>query len=157
MEFIVWEVFSDRFYLLFIFIMFIIYFLHSIFHSLTPHPPSICSTSQSSSIPHPISTKMPQPHLTSKPPGASSLLRVRCIISERTQTQKSSTVCALGASYQVMYAVCLVVHSLRDLSGLDYLRLLFLLQEHPSPHLLPTFPNSRTAASVHWLGVNIYI
>jgi predicted small integral membrane protein len=38
------------------------------------------------------------PHLTSKLPGASSFLRVRCIISEWIQTRKSSTACILEAS-----------------------------------------------------------
>jgi hypothetical protein len=42
-------------------------------------------------------------------------LRVRCIIFKWTHTQKSSTVCVLGASYQLEYAVCLVVQCLRDL------------------------------------------
>jgi hypothetical protein len=59
------------------------------------------------------------PYLTSKLPGASSLLRVRCIISEWTQTQKSSTVNVLGTSYQLVYAVCLVVQCLRDLRSPD--------------------------------------
>jgi hypothetical protein len=58
-------------------------------------------------------------HLTSKLPGACSPLRVRCIISEWTQTRKSSTVCVLGASYQLVYAVCLMVQCLRDLWGPD--------------------------------------
>jgi hypothetical protein len=53
-------------------------------------------------------------HLTSILPGSSCLLRVRCIISEWTQTQKSSTVCVLGTSYQLLYAVCLVVQCLSD-------------------------------------------
>jgi hypothetical protein len=44
-------------------------------------------------------------------------LKVRCIISEWTQTQKSSSVCVLGASYQLVYAACLVVQCLRDLGG----------------------------------------
>jgi hypothetical protein len=43
------------------------------------------------------------PHLTSKLPGASSLLRVRCIISEWTQTWKSSTVCVGGL---ILAGVC---------------------------------------------------
>jgi hypothetical protein len=54
------------------------------------------------------------------PPGtASSLLKVRCIISEWTQTWKSSTICVLGASYQLVHAVCLVVQCLRDLGSPD--------------------------------------
>ena len=39
----------------------------------------------------------------------------------------------LGASYQLVYAVCLVVQCLRDLGDPDYLRLLVLLQDYPSP------------------------
>jgi hypothetical protein len=45
---------------------------------------------------------------TSKLPKASSLLRVRCIISECTQTWQSSAVCVLVASYQLVYAAWLV-------------------------------------------------
>jgi hypothetical protein len=59
------------------------------------------------------------PHLTTKLPGTFSLLRVRCSISEWTQTWKSFTVCVLGVSYQLVYAVCLVVQCLRDLEGPD--------------------------------------
>jgi hypothetical protein len=44
------------------------------------------------------------PHQTSKLPGASSLLRVRCIISDCTQTWQSSVVYVLGASYQLVCA-----------------------------------------------------
>ena len=61
----------------------------------------------------------PSHHLTSKLPMASSLLRVKCIISEWTQNRISSNVCVLGASYQLEYAVCLVVQFLRDLSDPD--------------------------------------
>ena len=76
-----------------------IYFIFNSFFTLyipfpaPPHPPSECSISHTSSPAYPISTWMPPPHLTFKLPGASSLLRVRCIISESTQTQKSSIVC----------------------------------------------------------------
>jgi hypothetical protein len=60
-------------------------------HSPTaPHPippPQTLSPRGWSHLPH---------HLTSKLPGASSLLWVRCIISEWTQTQQSSAVCVLG-------------------------------------------------------------
>jgi hypothetical protein len=49
----------------------------------------------------------------------------------------------LGASYQVMYADCLIVQCLRDLRGPDLLRLLVLLQNCPSPQLLSAFPNNR--------------
>jgi hypothetical protein len=62
------------------------------------HPPT---------FPHPIhpcihlsprGCLQPPPHLTSKLPGASSFLNIRCIIFEWTQTQESSTECVLGAS-----------------------------------------------------------
>jgi hypothetical protein len=46
-------------------------------------------------------------------------LMVRCIISEWTQTWQSSTVCVLGASYQLVYAAWLVVQCLKDLRGPD--------------------------------------
>jgi hypothetical protein len=84
----------------------LIYFLHSISHS----PP--LSTLWLLHIPYllppclsPCGCPHSPPHLISKLPGASSLLRVRCIMSEWTQTWKSSTVCVLGPSYQLVYAV----------------------------------------------------
>jgi hypothetical protein len=94
--------------------LFLIYVLHSMFHfppppTPHPHPLSACSTSYTTS---PL-------HLTSKPPGASSLFRIRFIISEWTQTQQYSIVCVLAASYQLVYAVCLVVQCLRDIQGPD--------------------------------------
>jgi hypothetical protein len=55
--------------------------------------------------------------MTFKLPVASNFLMLRSIISEWTQTRKSSTVCVMGASYQLVYAVCLVVQCLRDLGG----------------------------------------
>jgi hypothetical protein len=100
----------------------LIYFYtpYSIFRA--PPPPHLdCSTSHTYS-PHTLSPRgcpQPPPHLASKLPRASILLRVRCIISEWTQTQKSSTVFVLGASYQLVYAVCLVVQCLRDLGVPD--------------------------------------
>jgi hypothetical protein len=124
-------------YLFFNFVLF--YFLHSIVHSLPPLPPA---TLQLLHIPHllpsppPCGCPHPQAHMTSKFPGASSLLRVRCIISEWAPTLNSSTPCVLGASYLLVYAVCLVVQCL-----------LVLLQDHPSPHLLSAFSNSSTEVS----------
>jgi hypothetical protein len=111
--------------------------------------PHLLSDYSTSSPPHTVSMRMPPlpPHLTSKLPGGSSLLRIRCIISEWTQTQKSSTVYVLGASYQLVYVVCLVVQCLRDLGDTDKLRLLFLLQDRPSPQLLSAFPNSTSGVS----------
>jgi hypothetical protein len=102
-------------------ILFLIYFLHSIFQSPPPiHAPM--------TAPHPITPPHPThlrgclhlpPHLITELSRASSLLRVRCIIPEWTQILKSSTLSVLGASYQLVYAVCLVVQCLRDLSGPD--------------------------------------
>jgi hypothetical protein len=90
------------------------YFLYNLFiilHSISPpRPPSDCSTFHTP--PHLVSPRdypHSPPNLTSKLPGASSLLRVRCIISEWTQTLQSSTVCVLEASYQLVYVAFLVV------------------------------------------------
>jgi hypothetical protein len=74
-------------------------------------------------------------------------LRIRYINTEWTQTWKPSTVCALGASYQLVYAAYLVAQCLRGLRGPDLLRLLVLLEDHLSPQLLSAFPNSTTAVS----------
>jgi hypothetical protein len=96
------------FYFLGIFLFKLIYLLYSIFHSHSPYPdpPSNCSTSHTSSPSTPcLHVDARTPHPTSKLPGASILLRVRYIISVWTQTQKSSTVCVLGASYQLVYSV----------------------------------------------------
>jgi hypothetical protein len=104
-------------FLVFFFYIFKLKFLQSIFY----FPPS---TLWLFLIPYLLPSLLSQggclhssPHLTSKLPGPSSLLRIKCIISELTQTEKSSTVCVLGTLYQVMYAVCLVFQCLRDLGG----------------------------------------
>jgi hypothetical protein len=61
------------------------YFLHSILYSLPIHPPTALHAILP---PMPLSPQgcphLSPCHLTSKFPGASSLLRVRCIFSERT-------------------------------------------------------------------------
>jgi hypothetical protein len=124
----------------------------------SPSPSSYCTISHTSS-PHPylhVSVPPPPPQMTSKLPGSSSLLRVRCIISEWTQTWQSSAVCMLVASYQLVYADCLVFQCLRQLSP-DWLRLLVLLQGHPSPHLfsLSLIQQQGSPASVHWVGTTI--
>jgi hypothetical protein len=79
-------------------ILFLIYVLHFIFHSPPTHP----STFLLFHIPHLLPTPLgfhvdALPHSTSKLPGDSSLLRIRCIISEWTQTRKSYTVWVLGS------------------------------------------------------------
>jgi hypothetical protein len=107
-----WEKLNSTFWYFFNLILFVIHFLHSpptlqLLHipHLLPHTPS------------PHGCPHPPPHLTSKLPGASSFLRVRCIISEWTHTRKSSTVCVLGASCQLVYAAWLVVQ--RENSGVQ--------------------------------------
>ena len=103
---------------------FFIFYNQFIFYTLYIIPPPI----QLPRIPHltlppqqPVSMWMfpPPPYVTSKHPASSSLLRVRCIISGWTQPSKSSTVCVLRASYQLVYAVWLVVPCLRELGGPD--------------------------------------
>lgn len=60
------------------------YFLCLIFHFLPHHAPFNCSITHTSSSPHPVSMWVPPPppHLTSKVPLNSSVLRVRCIVSK---------------------------------------------------------------------------
>jgi hypothetical protein len=68
--------------------------LHSILHS--PHSTLLpMSHTSPQSTPSPRGCPNPPSHLISILPVASSLLRIRCIISEWTQTRKSSTVCVL--------------------------------------------------------------
>jgi hypothetical protein len=109
------------------FLIFVFYYLFILFiftlqilFRLLAHPPT---------VPHPIPSPWilspwgcphspsPTHKQTSSLPGASSLLSVSCTISEWTQTEPSSIVCVLGASYQLVYAVFLVVQCLRDLGG----------------------------------------
>jgi hypothetical protein len=59
----------------------------------------------------------PQPSRLLNSLGASSLLRVRSIFSDWTQTWQFSSVCVLTASYQLLYAAWLVIQCLRDLRG----------------------------------------
>jgi hypothetical protein len=85
-------------------------------------------------------------------------LRVKCIISEWTQTQQYSIVCVLGASYQLLYAPLLVVRCLRDLGVPDW----DCWSSYRIAPLLSFFQPSLiqqqvSAASVHWLGANICI
>jgi hypothetical protein len=69
--------------------------------------------------PQDIPISQPPANQTSKLPEASSLLRVRCIIYDWTQTQQSSAVYVLRVSYQLVDATWLVVRCLRDLRGPD--------------------------------------
>jgi hypothetical protein len=104
------------FIVLYCIVLYCIY-LHSRFYS-PPSPPSDCSTYHTSPLPQclheNVSTTHHPPHLTSKLHEASSLLGVKCIFSDWTQTQQSSAVYVLGASYQPVYAAWLVVQCFRD-------------------------------------------
>jgi hypothetical protein len=95
-------------------------------------------------------------HLTSKHPGDSSLLKVRSIISEWTQTQKSSTVCVLGASYQwcMLYIWWSSVWEIPGVQINWYCwssSRIALLLSFFQPSLLQ---QQGSAASVYWLGAN---
>jgi len=115
---------------------------------LTPTPPL-----SPQGCPHPL------PHQTSKLPRASSLLRVRFIFSDWTQTQESSAVYVSGASSQLVYTAWLVIQHLRDLGGQgnwDYwssYRVALLLSFLQLSLIHP----QGSAASVHWLGAHICI
>jgi len=144
------------------FFSYVIYlFLHSRFYS-PPGPPSDSSQSHTSSLPTPVLTTMSslhQLHQTSKLPGASSLLRVRCIFSDWTQTQESSAADDLEASSQLVYAAWLVVQCQRSRGS----RLIETAE--PPTGLLSSSASSSfsliqpqgSAASLHWLGAHICI
>ena len=100
-----------------------------------------------------------RPHLTSKLPGASRLLRVRCNNSEWTKPKQSPSICVLGASYQLVYAASLVFQCLRALRvqinwdcWSTYRVALLLSLFHPF-----LIQQQGSSASVHWMGVNICI
>ena len=90
-------------------------FIHLLVHPLTvPHsipPPHLCDSTRMSTLPHSPS------HHTSKLPGASNLLRVRCMFSDWDKARQSSPVCVLEVTYQLVYAAWLMVQCLRDLVG----------------------------------------
>jgi hypothetical protein len=67
-----------------------------------PPPQTTSRTSSLSRWLHRMSPPPPLPHLSCKLPGASSLLRVRWIIPDWTETWQSSAVYVLGASYQLV-------------------------------------------------------
>ena len=137
--------------------------MHSIFHSppqvhlpTAPHTtPSPHPTPSPHGCPHPIS------HLTCKLPGTSSLLRVRCIISEWTQTWKSPTVCVFGEGCLISAGICCLFGGpvfersqefrLINTAGPVFYRIALLLSFF-QPSLIQ---KQKSAASVHWLGTNI--
>jgi hypothetical protein len=87
----------------------------------------------------PIHPHTPTTHQASPFPGASSLLRVRCIFSYWGETRQASGVYVSEASDKLVYAVWLVAQCLRDLRGPGLLRLLVFLWDFPSHHLLPAW------------------
>ena len=103
-----------------------------------PHPPSDCSTSHTSSPPTCLHADVPNPPptwpLNSLGPPVSWGLDALSLIEPRLGS-RLLYVCE-GGSYQLLYAVCLLVQCLRDL----VLRLLVLLQGRPPPQLLLAFP-----------------
>lgn len=91
-------------------------------------------------VPHPILASPPYCHLqedvptstplyqTSPLPGSSLLSRVRCIFSHWAQTQQSSSVYMLGASYQLVFATWLVAQC--PFSTMLYYIFLFKMHTH---------------------------
>ena len=122
-----WRSLINNFSILFYFILFyFILFYFILFYCIVfftlqilfpPHgPPLDCYTSHTSSPP-PVATRMSSPptllpHMTSK--GASSLLKIRCIIPDWTQTHQSSAVYLLGTLNHLAYSDCLEIQCLRD-------------------------------------------
>ena len=82
----------------------------NVLHDIPPPHPTLISKRMSPS-------NLPPLHQTYPLPGASKLLRVRCISSDRVHTPKPSAVYVLGPLYQLMYAAWLVAQCLRDLRG----------------------------------------
>jgi hypothetical protein len=125
----------------------LIYYLHFIYHSLPPP-----STLQLLHIPHllPIPPYLNGDPSTPTPPdiklpGASSLLRVRCNVSEWTQNQSPLLYVCWGP--HIMWYM-LSGHPVFERSqNSDYLSLLVLLQDYLSPQLLSAFPNWRTGVT----------
>jgi len=73
-------------------------------------------------------------------------------------TDREALYCVLGASYQVVYAVCFVVQCFRDRNGPDWdcwssYRITFLLSFF-QPSLIQ---QQGSASSVYWFGANICI
>jgi hypothetical protein len=101
----------------------------------------------------------PRPHLTSKHPGVSRLLRVRCIFSEWTKTRKCSTVCVLGPHIRwCMLPVCW--SSVWEVSGVQInwdCWSSYRITLHLTFFQFSLIQQQGSAAYGHWLGVNICI
>jgi hypothetical protein len=110
---------------------------------IPPHPAHPPTVPYPLPPPHSCLHEDVPPHLTSKLPRASSLLRVRCIISNWTQTRQSSTVCVRDL---ISAGVCCLFGG----PVFEKSRLI----ETAGP---PTIQPQGSAVSVHWLGANICI
>ena len=111
---------SSMYFILILFNLFF-FFLHSRFYP-PPSPHSGCSTSHTSLCP--LSPLFPQGCLHSPPSPstgplmASSLLSIRCIFFDWTQTWQSSAIYMLEVPYQLVYAARFMLHCLGALRGL---------------------------------------
>jgi len=110
----------------------------------------------------PFSTRMSlshPPHQISKLPGASSLLRVRCIFSHWGQTRQSSAIYVLGTSSQWVYTAWLDPVSERSQGS----RLIETAGppigslSSPASSSFSLIQPQGSAVSVHWLDANSYI
>jgi hypothetical protein len=140
-----------------------LYFYNPGFILLQVKPLSYCCSSHTAStlyvskrmLPHPIPT-----HQTSPLPGTSSLLKVRCSFCHWVKNRQCSDVYVLGASYQLVYAAWLVAQCHRQSPESRLIQTpgfpIGLLSYSVFSSFTP-IQLQGSAASVHWLGVNIFI
>ena len=131
----------------FLFLMYLFLFFNPFLQSRL-HPPSSLPPTASHPKPPPLlSSKKrspplyphhhsPSPPFSLKPPvywwlGASSL---------KEDKTGSPLQCVLGVWYQLVYISWMMAQCLRDLRSPHQLRLLILPRGHPSPQVLPAFP-----------------
>jgi hypothetical protein len=143
------------------FILLLIYFftLHIPFPH--PHPPSDCSTSHTSShpTPSPRGWSHPPPHLTSKLPGASSLLRVGAS-SLNEHRPRHPLLCVCRSPHIRWYMQSVWWSSVWEILGVQInwdcwssCRIALLLSFFQSSPI----QQQGSAAPVHCVGANIYI
>jgi hypothetical protein len=146
--------------------LFLIYFFTLQILFPPPSPPSNCFTYHTSPLPPVFRRMFPpstlSPHLTSKFPGASNLLKVRCIISDWIQTHQSSAVYVLGGGLFISSAgLCCLIGGLM-FEKFQVSRLIQCWSLYRTVLLLLSFCLSLiqpqwSPVSVHWLGANICI
>ena len=103
---------------------------------------------------------VPHPHKTSPLHGTSILFRVRCIFSDWTDTQQSSAIYVLGASYKLVYAAWFGVSVSERSQGSTLVKTAGLPIGSPFSSSSSSFsriPPHGSLASVHWLGASICI